>query len=524
MERDPLGNILKYDLNGNTCAFVYDDLYQLTSEQAFTYTADADYCRLKKNGEEYEHNDLMQLISHLEHDQNGNPIQHNDSCFSYDALDRLIQVQTPSQRIAFTYDSDHRRLSKTVIHDGGVSRNFYLYDGRKEIGILDAFGNTLELRILNPAASSEIGSSIAIEMQGKIYAPIHDLMGNLGYLVSVDSKDSRSFEYNAFGEESPANDPSIPWRFASKRIDRETGLVYFGQRYYCPSLGRWLTPDPVESTANLYSFVNNNPFRYVDFFGLYSSDRASDVHFFDPSSIFESNTFSVGTIGDSNLGNIHYHCGINNSEEEVKQAQMALYNILGGERAVTAHWIHDHKITRGLGLVGSEKIAKNQYYTVCPGLTLLGRFYLGRSYMQDVIEYETRLLSRQAEDILKENNPLLKQVHVLFSNASYPFREALQRISPEARETVIAISAGPTTMIENHLAHKAYNIIGEKDWPSRICNGLVKSFIERENAIVQFIEQHETKLGVFGHYFEQPQYQEYMRTILNDNREIYEIH
>ena len=29
-----------------------------------------------------------------------------------------------------------------------------------------------------------------------------------------------------------------PWRFSSKRIDSETGFVYFGRRYYNPSTGR----------------------------------------------------------------------------------------------------------------------------------------------------------------------------------------------------------------------------------------------------------------------------------------------
>ncbi len=42
----------------------------------------------------------------------------------------------------------------------------------------------------------------------------------------------------------------------------ETGLVYFGKRYYDPSIGRWISSDPAGAIdgPNLYAFVHNNPF------------------------------------------------------------------------------------------------------------------------------------------------------------------------------------------------------------------------------------------------------------------------
>lgn len=59
---------------------------------------------------------------------------------------------------------------------------------------------------------------------------------------------------------------SSPWGFASKRLDPELGLIYFGKRYYDPESGRWLTTDPADfiDSINLYQYVFNNPFRYVD--------------------------------------------------------------------------------------------------------------------------------------------------------------------------------------------------------------------------------------------------------------------
>lgn len=46
-----------------------------------------------------------------------------------------------------------------------------------------------------------------------------------------------------------------PWKYSSKRLDAETGLLYFGRRYYAPDIGRWITPDPagLADGPNLYA-------------------------------------------------------------------------------------------------------------------------------------------------------------------------------------------------------------------------------------------------------------------------------
>ena len=61
--------------------------------------------------------------------------------------------------------------------------------------------------------------------------------------------------------------PSItPWRYCSKRIDPETGFVYFGRRYYMPTVGRWMTPDPAgfADGPDLYAYVHNHTLAYID--------------------------------------------------------------------------------------------------------------------------------------------------------------------------------------------------------------------------------------------------------------------
>jgi RHS repeat-associated protein len=61
-----------------------------------------------------------------------------------------------------------------------------------------------------------------------------------------------------------------PFRFSTKFQDDETGLLYYGYRYYDPGTGRWLTQDPLgeEGGLNKYAFIENQPISGVDIRGL----------------------------------------------------------------------------------------------------------------------------------------------------------------------------------------------------------------------------------------------------------------
>jgi RHS repeat-associated protein len=175
-----------------------------------------------------------------------------------------------------TYDNFHRRQQKTVfswINDSWQLTHAlcFLYDGQNEIGSCTTSGQIVELRLLADGLGAEIGSSVAFELDNVPYAPIHDHCGSVVALLNTSGQTASAYRYSAFGEEIILNSSiSNPWRFASKRTDEETGLVYFGRRYYDPAIGRWITADPegCRDGINLYAYVHNKPLTLFDLYGL----------------------------------------------------------------------------------------------------------------------------------------------------------------------------------------------------------------------------------------------------------------
>ncbi|MCH6259457.1 RHS repeat-associated core domain-containing protein, partial [Puniceicoccaceae bacterium K14] len=62
----------------------------------------------------------------------------------------------------------------------------------------------------------------------------------------------------------------MPFQFSTQYTDSETGLVYYGFRYYDPAKGRFLNRDPIGEAGglNLYQMVGNNPITGIDRWGL----------------------------------------------------------------------------------------------------------------------------------------------------------------------------------------------------------------------------------------------------------------
>ncbi|CUI18102.1 rhs family protein (plasmid) [Candidatus Protochlamydia naegleriophila] len=114
----------------------------------------------------------------------------------------------------------------------------------------------------------------------RAFAPTHDHQGHVVGLIDANTgKPCEAYRYTTFGEETLINaqgaiiqtsEVGNPWRFASKRVDPETGWVYFGRRFYDPSNGRWTTTDPLgfADGPNLYAYLHHSPLSAFDAYGF----------------------------------------------------------------------------------------------------------------------------------------------------------------------------------------------------------------------------------------------------------------
>ncbi len=78
------------------------------------------------------------------------------------------------------------------------------------------------------------------------YHPDH--LGSSSYVTDLDGEIFQHLEYFPFGEtwvEEHSNTQRTPYLFTAKELDEETGLYYFGARYYDPRTSVWQSPDPI---------------------------------------------------------------------------------------------------------------------------------------------------------------------------------------------------------------------------------------------------------------------------------------
>lgn len=100
------------------------------------------------------------------------------------------------------------------------------------------------------------------------YHPDH--LGSSSYITNLDGEVSQHIEYVPFGEvfiEERNNTWNTPYLFNAKELDEETGMYYYGARYYNPRLSLWMSTDPLQEkypNISTYCYTANNPIKFID--------------------------------------------------------------------------------------------------------------------------------------------------------------------------------------------------------------------------------------------------------------------
>ncbi|MDH6353690.1 RHS repeat-associated protein [Dysgonomonas sp. PH5-45] len=123
---------------------------------------------------------------------------------------------------------------------------------------------------VSPMASSTNGLAVPKEERHQ-YFYHGDHLGSTTITTDANGDMAQSIQYTAFGEvfieERYNNTWKTPFLFNAKELDEETGLYYYGARYYDPHTSLWLSVDPLAEKypgMSPYAYCANNPLKFVD--------------------------------------------------------------------------------------------------------------------------------------------------------------------------------------------------------------------------------------------------------------------
>lgn len=235
------------------------------------------------------------------YDVDGNMTADGRWLLQWDGENRLVAMETaplavtagvPRTRLEFAYDGQSRRIRKRMLkYENGAfeqkSDLRFLYDGWNLVAEFEA--NILQRSYAwgpdlsgSEQGAGGVGGLLIVEhvrgagRPGAVWYPCYDGNGNVSaYINAASGAVEEQHDYDPFGNEvvgdldQSASGLNCPFKFSTKYTDAETGLLYYGYRYYAPELGRWLNRDPIGERGglNLYGMVGNDAINDVDVLG-----------------------------------------------------------------------------------------------------------------------------------------------------------------------------------------------------------------------------------------------------------------
>ena len=196
----------------------------------------------------------MELIS----DKTNRPIR-----FRNDSTDTTVDCG---------YDSQGRRYFKKVTVAGTVTLHHrYIYRGYLQIACVDCTrsGHPALWFVTWDPSQATATRPLAIQKDGTWFTYGYDITKNICEVFGPAGYIRTSYSYAPFGNVSASGDVTQPFQWSSEHYDSELDLVYYNFRHYSPSLGRFLSRDPIaeQGGLNLYAFVQNNPIQKWDKLG-----------------------------------------------------------------------------------------------------------------------------------------------------------------------------------------------------------------------------------------------------------------
>ncbi len=265
---DKLGNILQQQSVGN---WVRDYNYDNATNRLLN----------NRTGQEYtydEHGNML-TMPHL-------------SSMVWDYKDQLVSADNGTFTSYYNYDSEGNRSRKVVEKQGGIKEERY-YVGNYEIYKITGSLDDHERSTVKINDDTKVFALVE-EKTNEPKIVIYQYDNHLGSacLELDDNANIISYEeYHAFGTTSYRSGRSQTevslkrYKYCGKERDEETGLYYYGARYYAAWLCRFISTDPMKEErtwVNPYNYCQNNPITRIDPTGTLDDDPPK-IKKFEPS-------------------------------------------------------------------------------------------------------------------------------------------------------------------------------------------------------------------------------------------------
>lgn len=232
------------------------------------------------------------LIEDFTYDAVGNQITAGSTRnYVWNAVNRLMAYYNqagsadPTIYAQYSYDDGGNRISKIVRTGTAVNpiyeRTVYI-DGVFEYVILEA-SSTYEknyVHVVDDAsriATVRIGTPFPDDIGDAIVYNLENQIGSSAFRLDADGGLIDKEEYYPFGDSSLRTFEKKRYRYVGKEKDWESGLYYYGARYYSPWTCRFISVDPLASSyAQLspYNYASNSPIGGIDVDGMQAEGEA----------------------------------------------------------------------------------------------------------------------------------------------------------------------------------------------------------------------------------------------------------
>lgn len=202
------------------------------------------------------------------YDPNGNMTSDGTNCYEYNEANQLKKVKNcgTNQTIAeYVYDYQGERIVKKEYENGALKNTVYSPDDEFEKKI-KASDNSVQNSTYYKANDEVLAQK---KPSGDRVYYHNDHLGSNSVSTDQNGAQVEKTSYEPYGEVKSGG-TQAKFQYTGQEKDAETGLNYYGARYYDPHIHRFTQPDEIiqdkydPQMLNRYAYVRNNPLRYTD--------------------------------------------------------------------------------------------------------------------------------------------------------------------------------------------------------------------------------------------------------------------